>query len=250
MFLDLLVATYWWASHVSELSPAQQRSPKTLAMYRALVGSSLLADVLSSYLFYFTLIKSSERLHNKMVLSVVKAPLLYFDKTPLGRILNRFSKDIGNLDNTLPLEFISAVEVCLFAISTILLPVAANFWLLFVALPLVAIALYYGRYYLKSSRKPTMMFLGISLTPKCAGIVRNYIVTSKRLRWSLWVLNVRTTIASSKTQCNATLCNDLDSGSVVRSKSREGEEFKPGNAYIRTQTIFMKLKRSFRRCCQ
>ena len=88
-----------------------------------------------------------------MVLSVVKAPLLYFDKTPLGRILNRFPKDIGDLDNILLLEFISAVEVCLFPISTILLPVAANVWLLFVALPLVAIALYYGHYYLKSSRE-------------------------------------------------------------------------------------------------
>ena len=149
----MLLATYWWASQVSAFSPEQQRSSKTLAIYGALVGSSLLANVLSSYMFYSTLLKASERLHNKMVLSVVKAPLLYFDKTPLGRILNRFSKDIGSMDNVLPPEFLIAVETGLFAISTILLPVAANFWLLFVALPLVAIALYYGRYYLKSSRE-------------------------------------------------------------------------------------------------
>ena len=135
------------------MSPGQQRSSKTLAIYGALVGSSLFANVISSYLIYAMLLKASERLHNNMVLSVIKAPLLYFDKTPVGRILNRFSKDIGGMDDALPPRFVSAVEVCLFAISTILLPVSANFWLLFVALPLVAIVLYYGRYYLKSSRE-------------------------------------------------------------------------------------------------
>ena len=135
------------------MSRKQQSSPKTLGIYGALVGSSLLANVTSGYLFYSALLKASERLHNKMVLSVVKAPLLYFDKTPVGRILNRFSKDIGSMDNIIPPQFLASVEVSLFSISMILLPVAANFWLIFFAAPLVLIALHYGRYYLKSSRE-------------------------------------------------------------------------------------------------
>ena len=145
--------TYWWASQVSEMPHEQQSSNKTLGIYGALVGSSLLANVISCYLFYATLLKASERLHNKMVSSVITSPLLYFDKTPVGRILNRFSKDIGSMDDVLPPQFLAAVEIALFAISTIILPVAANFWLLLVAGPLVLMTLYYGRYYLKSSRE-------------------------------------------------------------------------------------------------
>lgn len=106
-----------------------------------------------SLLFCFILLKASEILHNKMVLAVLRAPVLYFDKTPVGRILNRFSKDIGNLDDVLPTHFLLAVEVSLFSFSTILLPAAANAWLFLVATPVVAIVLYYGRYYMRSSRE-------------------------------------------------------------------------------------------------
>ena len=152
-FLGLLVASYWWLSQVSMMDREEQHSSKTLGIYGCLVGSNFLANLTASFLFYSTLLKASGILHNKMVWSVIKAPVVYFDKTPVGRILNRFSKDIGNMDDVLPPEFLLAVEVCLFSITTVLLPVAANFWLIFVAIPLVLIALYYGRYYLKSSRE-------------------------------------------------------------------------------------------------
>ena len=131
----------------------QQRSSKTLAIYGAIVGSSFLGNIAVCFLFCLTVLKASEILHNKMVLSVLKAPVLYFDKTPVGRILNRFSKDIGNTDDVLPPHLLLAIEVCLFSIGTILLPVAANAWLILVAIPVVIIVLYYGRYYLKSSRE-------------------------------------------------------------------------------------------------
>ena len=153
IFLGLLVSTYWWASQISSMSRDQQRSANTLGIYGALVGLCIFTNVISSHLVYSTLLKASKILHNNMMMSVVKAPLFYFDKTPVGRILNRFSKDIGSMDDVLPAQFLAAVEVCLFSFSTILLPVAANFWLLFVVSPLVLIAVYYGRYYLKSSRE-------------------------------------------------------------------------------------------------
>ena len=151
--LGILVASYWWLSQVSEMDREEQQSSKTLGIYGCFVGLNFLINIAASFLFYLTPLKSSEILHNKMVWSVIKAPVLYFDKTPVGRILNRFSKDIGNMDDVLPPHFLLAVEVCLFSISTVLLPVAANFWLIFVAIPLVLIGLYYGRYYLKSSRE-------------------------------------------------------------------------------------------------
>ena len=153
IYLGLLVIIYWWASQVSSMTRDQQRSANTLGIYGALVGLCTFTNVISAHLIYSSVLKASEILHNKMVMSVVKAPLFYFDKTPVGRILNRFSKDIGSMDDVLPAQFLAAVEVCLFSFSTILLPVVANFWLLFVLFPLVLITLYYGRYYLKSSRE-------------------------------------------------------------------------------------------------
>lgn len=40
-------------------------------------------------------LNTSQRLHNEMFSSVIQAPVTFFDANPVGRILNRFSKDIG-----------------------------------------------------------------------------------------------------------------------------------------------------------
>ena len=74
------------------MSQERQRSSATLGIYGAIVGSSFLGNIAVSLLFCFILLKASEILHNKMVLAVLRAPVLYFDKTPVGRILNRFFK--------------------------------------------------------------------------------------------------------------------------------------------------------------
>jgi len=43
---------------------------------------------------------ASKSLHRTAMTSVVHAPVSFFETTPLGRIMNRFSKDIDTIDNT------------------------------------------------------------------------------------------------------------------------------------------------------
>ena len=41
---------------------------------------------------------AAKRLHNNMISSILKAPMRFFDKTPLGRIINRISGDVHTID--------------------------------------------------------------------------------------------------------------------------------------------------------
>jgi len=46
--------------------------------------------------------RSATLLHTSILKSVLRAPMSFFDHTPIGRIITRFSKDIDVLDSQLP----------------------------------------------------------------------------------------------------------------------------------------------------
>ncbi|XP_023212683.1 multidrug resistance-associated protein 4-like, partial [Centruroides sculpturatus] len=45
---------------------------------------------------------ASTKLHNKMFRCIIRTPISFLDNNPVGKVLNRFSKDVNNIDDTLP----------------------------------------------------------------------------------------------------------------------------------------------------
>lgn len=66
----------------------------------------LTSIVVSNYISVLNIslgcIYSSIILHNHLIKNVFRLPMDFFDMTPLGRIMNRFAKDIDTIDNVLP----------------------------------------------------------------------------------------------------------------------------------------------------
>ncbi len=60
-------------------------------------------SVARAQLTFYSLIKASKHLHNNMLSTVLRAKIEFFDTNPVGRVLNRFSADVGTCDETLPL---------------------------------------------------------------------------------------------------------------------------------------------------
>ncbi|KAL9955986.1 hypothetical protein ACROYT_G037397 [Oculina patagonica] len=88
-----------------------------------------------------------------MVTAILKAPVLFFDSNPIGRVLNRFSKDIGCMDEVLPKTFLFAVQLVLFVLTAALLPLVANVWLVAVVVPIILSYVYIARFFMRTSRE-------------------------------------------------------------------------------------------------
>ncbi|CAG2200815.1 CRY [Mytilus edulis] len=58
--------------------------------------------VISSIMLYVGNVMAGQRLHAGMLQNTMKVPIAFYDTTPLGRIMNRFSKDIDVLDTVIP----------------------------------------------------------------------------------------------------------------------------------------------------
>jgi ATP-binding cassette, subfamily C (CFTR/MRP), member 4 len=87
----------------SEQMPDIQDSTNSLSIVIGLVALTSFVAIDRALLTFYFFNKASQRLHDKMTRSVLLSRILFFDTNPSGRILNRFSADVGIADEQLPL---------------------------------------------------------------------------------------------------------------------------------------------------
>jgi ABC-type multidrug transport system fused ATPase/permease subunit len=71
-----------------------------MGIYAALRVTSTITFFISGASIGLLTYFASKALHRKAITSVMHAPMSFFETTPLGRIMNRFAKDIDTVDNT------------------------------------------------------------------------------------------------------------------------------------------------------
>lgn len=68
-------------------------------------------------------LRASTKMHDAMVVRVMRAPVGWFERTPLGRILNRFSSDIQEIDKDV-MEAFGSTLVCTFSAVAIVVVIS------------------------------------------------------------------------------------------------------------------------------
>ncbi|CAH0557999.1 unnamed protein product [Brassicogethes aeneus] len=86
-------------------------------IYTIFIIGSIVFTLMRAFLFFSLCMRASRNLHKKMFNCLLKAPMRFFDTNPTGRILNRFSKDIGAIDELLPRVMIVALQITLVMIG-------------------------------------------------------------------------------------------------------------------------------------
>lgn len=84
---------------------------RRLLIYGLLVLATVALSVGRGVAIVRGMVTAARNLHNEMLTGVLAAPMRFFDTQPVGRILNRFSKDLGFMDDLLPWTVVDFVQV-------------------------------------------------------------------------------------------------------------------------------------------
>ncbi|KAK0081216.1 hypothetical protein PV326_007800 [Microctonus aethiopoides] len=121
-------------------------------IFSGLIFLTIIISITRSFAIYEVFIRASKRLHNALFYSITRATMYFFNTNTSGRILNRFSKDMGLIDELLPVTVIECIQIALGVIGTIVVITISNPWLL---IPTVIISILYyllRAFYIETSR--------------------------------------------------------------------------------------------------
>ncbi|XP_026322609.1 probable multidrug resistance-associated protein lethal(2)03659 isoform X1 [Hyposmocoma kahamanoa] len=99
-------------------------------IYGGLIAICVVFTCQKLVVFYSMCIRASTRLHNNMFRGVTNAPMWFFHHNPSGRILNRFSKDMGQVDTLLPVALVDCLGFFLEVVSILIVVCLINWWLM------------------------------------------------------------------------------------------------------------------------
>jgi ABC-type multidrug transport system fused ATPase/permease subunit len=85
---------------------------------------------------------AGRKLHWMILIGVLHAPMSFFDTTPMGRIINRFAKDIESVDGALPYIFSLGLTTLITVITTLTILIYASWFAIFEFIPLAFLFAY------------------------------------------------------------------------------------------------------------
>ncbi|KAJ0426972.1 P-loop containing nucleoside triphosphate hydrolase protein [Aspergillus carlsbadensis] len=151
-----VAGSYWlkYWTDANEKTQSASNSGKFIGVYLAFgVGSSLLVILQNLILWIFCSIEASRKLHERMAFSIFRSPMRFFETTPSGRILNRFSSDIYRIDEVLARTFNMLFGNAAKTIFTLIVIASTTPLFLILVIPLGWVYLNYQKYYLRTSRE-------------------------------------------------------------------------------------------------
>ncbi|XP_055536676.1 ATP-binding cassette subfamily C member 4-like isoform X2 [Wyeomyia smithii] len=117
-----------WEERYSQLASAWTTETHVI-VYTGLIILTVFLS-LNSLAFFEMCLRASLNLHAALYRGVSQASMYFFNTNSSGRVMNRFSKDIGLIDSSLPVVLIDSVYFFLELAGIIAIVSIANYWLL------------------------------------------------------------------------------------------------------------------------
>ncbi|XP_063347090.1 ATP-binding cassette sub-family C member 2-like isoform X2 [Pelmatolapia mariae] len=98
-------------------------------------------------------IDASRILHSRLLNNILRVPMVFFDTTPIGRVINRFAKDIFTIDEAIPASLRSCLLCLMSVLGTVFVICLATPFFAIVIIPLALIYFFVQRFYIATSRQ-------------------------------------------------------------------------------------------------
>ena len=151
--LGAAISASLWLARWTNQPPEEQKEKLNLWICLALSLLAFLLSFFRSLLISSSTLRAAQRLHSRMLVSLLRAPVRFFDTNPSGRILNRFAKSVGDMDEFLPEDLFEFLRFMAQVCSSLLLVSLVNPWLIFGSVPLAGSLFWLAAYFLRTSRE-------------------------------------------------------------------------------------------------
>lgn len=98
-------------------------------------------------------LRSARKLQAMMAKSVLRSPMSFFETQPLGRIMNRFTTDVSDVDQNVGMTVFLLFYRTLFVIIALIMVLVTTPFVIAAAIPLTFLYFYFQRYYMAASRQ-------------------------------------------------------------------------------------------------
>ncbi|KAF5878883.1 putative abc multidrug protein [Botrytis fragariae] len=155
--LPEIALTYWTRAVAVEGNKA---NPYWLGIYGMLSAIALIGFVAGiSHLTLYMVPKSAKVLHQRLLDSVMGAPLSFFTATDTGTTTNRFSQDMSMLDGDLPYSMVDlSLSIVQASMGAILMSLSAGYFA--ATIPVIGLTVWVlQKFYLRTSRQMRLLDL-------------------------------------------------------------------------------------------
>uniref|UniRef100_A0A8C7QHP7 ATP-binding cassette, sub-family C (CFTR/MRP), member 3 n=1 Tax=Oncorhynchus mykiss TaxID=8022 RepID=A0A8C7QHP7_ONCMY len=141
-----------WTNDAAQ-NMTQENVSMRVGVYAALGITQGILVMVSSFTLAMGNIGAARKLHYALLDNKFHTPQSFFDTTPIGRVINRFSKDIYVIDEALPSTVLMFLGTFFSSLSTMIVIVASTPIFAVVIAPLTFIYVFVQRFYVATSRQ-------------------------------------------------------------------------------------------------
>ncbi|KAL5254946.1 hypothetical protein ACHWQZ_G014410 [Mnemiopsis leidyi] len=143
---------------------APKNSTVYLEVYGAIIAGNILIGIGRVLSFIPFQIRATKILHEKMLNSIMKAPLHFFGSTPIGVMINRFSSDVYTIDSDVPIEVNILLSTLCELIGVVVVTCYGLPYIMISFIPLAVLYYFIQKYYRCASREVKRLY-SVSQSP-------------------------------------------------------------------------------------